>query len=97
MKPGVEDFGMLRVKVSGAGKPLSDVEVDIGEPGGRMSYMMTNKDGVAFFENVPVGPLEIFFNDFNFPKEFICVSSRIIVNIAKEEITDKEIELTPKQ
>ena len=97
LKSGVTDFGALQVKVSGAGKPLSGIEVDIGEPGGRMSYLMTDKDGIVLFENVPVGQIEIFFNDFNFPKEFIRVSSRIVVSIAKAKTTEKEIELTPKQ
>ncbi len=97
LKPGVTDFGALRVKILGAGKPLSDLEVDLGEPGGTMSYMLTDKDGVAFFENVPVGQLQIFFNDLNFPKEYVRVSSPVIVNIVKDKITEKEIKLTPKQ
>lgn len=97
LMPGATVFGNLKVQIMGGGKPLPNVEVDLGQPGGRMSYALTDSDGIAFFLNVPVGGYNIFFNDLNYPKEFARVSSLIPVEIAKDTTTEKKIELTPKQ
>ena len=95
LMPGAKVFGNLQVQILGGGKPLQDVEVDLGQPGGRMSFVLTDSDGIAFFLNVPVGGYNIFFNDLNYPEEFARVSSVIPVEIVKDVTTEKKIELTP--
>lgn len=97
LMPGAKVFGNLKVQIAGAGKPLPNVEVDLGQPGGRMSFTATDADGVAFFINVPVGAYNIFFNDLNYPKGFARVSSVIPVEIAKDQTTEKKIDLELKQ
>ena len=97
LMPGAKVFGNLKVQLTGAGKPLPNIEVDLGQPGGRMSFTTTDADGVAFFLNVPVGAYNIFFNDLNYPKEFERVSSVIPVEIAKDKTTEKKIDLKLKQ
>ncbi len=93
LNPEAKDFGALKVEIFGAGKPVKDLEVDLGEPGGRMSYTMTDNNGVALFEKVSIGVYSIFFNDVNYPKEFVRVSSPISVKILKDQTTEKRIEL----
>jgi len=93
--PGATAFGNLKVIVSSQGKPVANLEVDLGKPGGRMSYVVTDSNGLAFFKNVPVGTYNIFFNDFNYPKGFERVSP-ITVEIMKNQITHENIELKAK-
>ena len=97
LNPAVKDFGKLRVEVFGKGKPLTGLEVDLGDPGGRMSYAITDAGGAAVFEKVSVGTFSIFFNDLNYPKEFERVPSPVSVQILKDQTIQKRIELTPKQ
>lgn len=96
LNPAAKEFGTLRVEVSGKGKPIVGLEVDLGQPGGRMTYKMTDGSGVAVFENVSVGSYDIFFNDINFPKEFARISSTIPVEITKDRIVEKNIILEPQ-
>lgn len=97
LMPGAKVFGNLKVQITGAGKPVPNLEVDLGQPGGRMSFAMTDTNGKAFFLNVPVGAYNIFFNDLNYPKELTRISSVIPVEIVKDETTEKNIELKLKQ
>lgn len=98
LNPEAKDFGTLKVEVSGKGRLIAGLEVDLGQPGGRMTYTMTDVNGVAIFENVSVGTYRIFFNDYNYPKEeFVRVASEIPVVIIKDQIIVKKIELMPKQ
>lgn len=100
LKPEVTDYGILRVEVFGKGKPLADVEVDLGEigssgPTGPMSFMVTDAGGLATFENVPVGSYDIFFNTNHFPAGFAPPKS-VAVNIVKDQVVQKRIDLAPK-
>ena len=97
LNPEAKDFGSLKVEVFGKGNPVAGLEVDLGQPGGRMTYTMTDADGTATFEGVSVGNYNIFFNDLNYPKEFARISSAIPVEIVKDKTTEKRIELAPRQ
>lgn len=101
LKPGVKDYGSLRVEVFGGGRPLADVEIDLGEigsngPTGPMSFAVTDPTGAASFEKVPVGSYDIFFNANHFPNGYIP-PQRVSVSIAKDRVVQKRIDLTPKQ
>lgn len=101
LKPGVKDYGTLRIEVFGKGNPLGDVEVDLGEvgpngPTGPMSFAVTDTNGLAVFEKVPVGDYDIFFNANHFPKGYVAPPS-VSVSIAKDQVAQKRIDLAPKQ
>lgn len=101
LKPGVKDYGSLRVEVFGRGNPLADVEVDLGEigsngPTGPMSFTITDSSGVASFEKVPVGSYDIFFNSNHFPNGYVP-PQRVSISIAKDQIVQKRIDLAQKQ
>jgi hypothetical protein len=95
LNPAATEFGDLNVTVRAGGRPVANLEVDLGTPGGRMSNAVTNGDGVAAFTHVSVGTFNIFFNDLNFPQRFARVS-RVPVQIAKDQRTEKTIELLPR-
>jgi|SRR3989344_4937438 len=101
LNPEVKDFGILRVEVFGKGQPIADVAVDLGKigprgPEGAMSEVRTDVNGVALFENVPVGVYDIFWNLTAFPQEYNQPAT-ISVEIKKGQTTQKRINLTPKQ
>ncbi len=58
-----------------------------------MSVEITDKDGMAFFEKVPIGNYVIFFNDNTFPKNFERISTLIPVKITEGQVTEQKIEL----
>ncbi len=100
LKPGIKDYGSLRVEVFGKGSPLGDVEVDLGEigpsgPTGPMSFAVTDSSGVAVFEKVPVGNYDIFFNSNHFPSGYVP-PQRVSVNIAKDQVMQKRVDLAPE-
>ncbi len=100
LKPGVKDYGTLRVEVFGKGNPLVDVEVDLGEigssgPTGPMSFTVTDSAGLALFEKVPVGNYDIFFNTNHFPSGYVP-PQRVNVSIAKDQVLQKRIDLAQK-
>lgn len=92
---GAEKFGSLKVVITSDKRAfISGVEVDVGErPGGKMAVSITDKDGTAFFEKVPVGNFVIFFNDITYPKNFERVSALIPIRIIEGQITEQKIEL----
>jgi hypothetical protein len=95
---GAQEFGSLKVVIN-AGKTsfVSGIEVDVGEyPGGKMAVEITDKDGAAFFEKMPVGNFVIFFNENTYPKNFERVSSLIPVEITEGKTTEQKIELSEK-
>ncbi len=101
LKPGATDYGTLRVEVFGKGNPLPDVEVDLGEigpngPAGPMSFMVTDDGGLALFENVPIGAYDVFFNTNHFPAGY-AVPRNVSVNVVKDQVAQKRIDLAPKQ
>lgn len=101
LKPGVKDYGSLRVTVFGKGSPLSDVEVDLGEvgsngPTGPMSFVVTDSSGLASFPKVPVGNYDIFFNSYHFPGGYTA-PQHVSVSIAKDQVVQQRIDLAPKQ
>ena len=94
---GATEFGTLKVIVSSNEMPVADVEIDVGlAPGGNMAIAKTGKDGVAIFERMPAGDFVVFFNDYNFFKNFQRVSSLTPVSIIAEKTTEQKIELTAK-
>ncbi len=101
LKPGVQDHGSLRVEIFGRGNPLADVEVDVGKigpngPSGPMSFAITDSNGAASFENVPVGTYDIFFNTNHFPVGY-AFPQRVSVSVVKDQIVQKRIDLAPKE
>lgn len=92
---GAQQFGSLKVTVaSGQGEFISGIEVDVGEhPGGKMAVEITDKNGVAFFEKMPVGNYVVFFNDNTFPKNFEKASNLISVKIIEGQVTEQNIQL----
>lgn len=96
LNPAATDFGGLRVTVTGMGRPVANLEVDLGTPGGRMSNTITDVNGVALFKHVSVGDFNIFFNDLNYPQQFARVSSLIPVQIMKDQTVEKSIALMPR-
>ena len=102
LKPGATEFGALKVQVTGAGKPLPGLEVDLGkiEPGtgptGPMAVLQTDSNGFVTFEPVPVGGYDLFFNSSNFPQEFEQLS-RVPADVSKDKVTSLKIELVKKK
>jgi len=99
LKPGATEFGSLRVTVLALGQPVEGVEVDVGTmtssgPTGAMTVATTGADGVALFEQVPVGTFDIFWNLNVFPKGYQQPSG-FPVTIVKNQTTAKTVTLTP--
>ncbi|HXK36680.1 MAG TPA: carboxypeptidase-like regulatory domain-containing protein [Candidatus Paceibacterota bacterium] len=99
LKPGATEFGTLRVTVLADSRPVADVEVDLGTigpsgPTGAMSAVQTDDDGVAIFEQVPVGTYDLFWNDNAFPEGYQQPPD-ISITIAKDRTTDRTVILTP--
>lgn len=92
-----KDFGSLKVIVLAPnGKPATEIEVDINtKPGPPKFRLDTDKNGVAFFEQVPVGNYAIYFNKGNFPPVFEYPQQTYWVGVDKDKITEKVIELRP--
>ncbi len=91
---GAEKFGSLNVVITAGGAFVSGIEVDVGErPGGKMAVGVTDKNGTAVFEKMPVGKFVIFFNDNTFPKNFERVSNLIPIEIIEGRTTEQKIEL----
>lgn len=101
LKPGVTDYGTLKVLIKGKGQPLNDVEVDLGTissggPTGPMTFKITDESGLALFENVPVGNYNVFFNTNHYPADFAPYSEQVSVKINQGQTTEKTIELKTK-
>lgn len=66
------DSGTLKVTVKSAGKGVSGLEVDLGARPGAPNYYirLTDVNGVAVLTGIPAGKYYIYFNGFNFPKEY---------------------------
>jgi len=99
LKPGATEFGTLQVTVLAEGRPMADVEVDLGTvgpsgPTGAMSTMKTDVNGVALFEQVPVGTYDVFWNTNAFPQGYE-VQRDISVTITKDTTTRKTVTLVP--
>ena len=100
LNPNVKDYGSLRVEVFGKGNPLSNIEVDLGKvgsggPTGPMSFTVTDSNGIASFDKVPIGKYDIFFNTNHFSNDYIP-PQKTSVSIAKDQLTQKRIDLSPK-
>lgn len=97
--PGADKFGSLKVVITTNGTTfVSGIEVDVGErPGGNMAVEITDNNGTAFFEKIPVGNFVIFFNDSTYPQNFEKVQSLIPVKIIEGETTEQKIELKPAE
>ncbi len=101
LNPAVQDYGSLRVEIFGKGNPLSDVEIDVGVIGSQgpeaFTYVVTDANGVALFEKLPVGVYDIFFNGYRFPEGYEVPKERHSIRIAKDQLTQKRIDMAPKQ
>jgi hypothetical protein len=100
LKHDYTDIGTLKVKIFVNSIPIGGVEVDLGTIGsngpiGLMSAIKTNQQGLALFEPVPAGTYDIFWNDNNFPQEY-NQPPVMSVEIFRDKVTEKIIELTPK-
>ncbi|MFA5086879.1 MAG: hypothetical protein WC470_01085 [Candidatus Paceibacterota bacterium] len=93
---GAQQFGSLKVAItSGQGAFIGNIEVDVGEhPGGKMAMEITDKNGIAFFDKMPVGNFVIFFNDNTLPKNFEKAPSLIPVKIIEGQTTEQNIQLS---
>lgn len=96
LMPGATAFGNLKIEVTSGGRAVTNLEVDLGQPGGRMSYTITDSYGIALFEKVSVGTYNVFFNDINFPKDLVRLSSVVPVEVKDGITTEKKIELKSK-
>lgn len=86
-------FGTLKVIVTGNGKPIENLEVDVSrKPGPQRCMEKTRAEGVVLFSDVPAGKMVIYFNNADFPKEF-GASPVISVDIVSGQILEKTIEL----
>ena len=97
LNPDAKEFGELKVGVFSGSQPLAGVEVDLGKigpsgPVGAMSAVKTDSQGTALFQKVPVGAYDIFWNLNAFPGGY-SVPSNIPVEILKDKITEKRVEL----
>lgn len=92
-----ENSGNLKVSITGFGKPMEGVEVDVGnEPGAQKYYLReTDDQGIAQFDGLPPGSYKIYFNLNDFPKGYDA-SQLIDVKITKGQTTEKIIELKKK-
>jgi hypothetical protein len=95
---GATEFGTLKVTVTSGKAVVSGVEVDVGvQPGGKMAVATTDKDGVALWNEMPIGDFVVFFNAYNFPKNFKFESSLTPVSVSADQTTEQKIELTAKE
>lgn len=90
---GTSSFGDLKVVITGNGKPVEDLEVDLSnQPGPIRCMQKTDKNGTALFKTVPTGQMFLFFNGNAFPKEFGHPPTEH-VTILKEQLVEKTLEL----
>lgn len=89
--------GILQITIVAGGKPVSDLEVDVGVSPGAQKYYMgpTDANGVVTIDGIPAGEFSIYFNDSNFPKEFGS-SPLVPVSITAGQTTKTTINLTSK-
>lgn len=82
----IQDSGNVKVVISAGNNPIKGLEVDIAsKPGFPQYYVkLTDKQGVALFENLPSGKYTIYFNGVNFPKEY-GDSPTVPVEITKDK------------
>jgi hypothetical protein len=91
------DSGTLQVTVTGGGKVVTDLEVDVGvKPGATKYYMrLTDSNGVAVFDGIPAGSYDVYFNGNNFPAQF-GNSPLVTVEVSAGQIIQKSIDLNSK-
>lgn len=81
-----QDSGSLKVVITAAESPVKGLEVDVApKPGSPQYYVkLTDKQGIALFESLPLGKYAIYFNGVNFPKEY-GDSPTVPVEIVKDQ------------
>ncbi len=90
---GASTFGNLKVTIVGNGKPVGNLEVDLGNrPGSVRCMQKTDKNGMVLFEGVPTGQMFIYFNSNAFPKEFGHPPTES-VTILQGQLAEKTLEL----
>ena len=89
--------GILQITVISNGKPVGNLEVDVGtKPGATKYYMgLTDSDGVITVDGIPAGNYFAYFNNGNFPAEFDN-PPLVQVNVLAGQTTKKTIDLTSK-
>lgn len=71
LNEGAAEFGKVGLEISSkSGQSVKDVEVNLGAQPGAENYCWTktNENGVAVFDQVPVGDYSIYFNDTTLPE-----------------------------
>lgn len=89
-----QNSGNVNVTIVANGKPVSGLEVDVANTPGAVQYYMklTDADGIASFDGLPVGNNFIYFNGVNFPKAY-GDSPTVPVTVAKDQTAERRIEL----
>jgi hypothetical protein len=95
--PKSANSGILQITINNTGKPVGDLEVDVGtKPGATKYYMgLTDANGVIAVDGIPAGSYFIYFNNGNFPTEF-GNPPLVPVSISTGQTTKKTIDLTSK-
>ncbi|MCL5784379.1 MAG: hypothetical protein M1142_03435 [Patescibacteria group bacterium] len=90
---GASAFGNLKVTITGNGKPIGDLEVDLSShPGPIRCMQKTDKNGTVSFETVPTGQMFIFFNENAYPKQFGHPPTEQVM-ILQGQLVEKTLEL----
>lgn len=99
VNPDITQFGSLKVTMLYKGDPAKQVEVDIAKTPGpdNYCYQMTDDQGIAEFQSVPVGSYYIYLNMTNFPSEYGIPSAEKQITITQGISTETIIELTDYQ
>jgi hypothetical protein len=89
--------GILQITIANEGKPVGNLEVDVGvKPGATKYYMgLTDTGGVISVDGIPAGNYFIYFNNGNFPVEF-GNPPLVPVSVLAGQTTKKSIDLTSK-
>lgn len=95
--PVYTNSGTLEITISGVGRPVSGLEVDIGDrPGATKFYMsLTDANGVAVFGGIPAGDFTVYFNGNTFPGQFGEPPLQT-VSVISGQTTKININLSPK-
>ena len=95
--PKSTNSGALQITITSAGKPVSNLEVDVGaKPGATKYYMgLTDAGGVITIDGITAGNYVIYFNQGAFPSELTEPAPQA-VGVTIGQTTKTTIDLTSK-
>lgn len=89
--------GILQITITSGGKPVGELEVDVGTKPGAEKYYMgpTDANGVVVIDGIHAGNYSIYFNSNNFPTQ-LGDSPLVPINVSAGQTTKTTINLVSK-